>query len=124
MNVGVEDPSVAYFLELDGSVHFVDEKCWYRVEIKAKRTDVTPERPHGLSYSLTLHNSDNERILGFDNAHPVPANKGPSGKKHKFHDHKHRYGTTRIYKFVDTGKLITDFYKAVDQILKEKGVKI
>ena len=63
-------------------------------------------------------------IIGFDNAHPVPANKGPSGKKHKFHDHKHLYGTTRIYKFVDTGKLITDFYKAVDQILKEKGVKI
>jgi len=73
-----EDLAVEYFLELDGTVHFVDGKCKYRVKITAKRTDVTPERPHGLSYSLTLHNEKYERILGFDNAHPVPANKGPS----------------------------------------------
>jgi hypothetical protein len=119
-----EDLAVEYFLELDGTVHFVDEKCKYRVEIKAKRTDVTPERPHGLSYSLTLHNEKHERILGFDNAHPVPANKGPSGKKHKFDDHKHRYGRTRIYKFEDTNKLLSDFYASVEQIMKEGGVKI
>ena len=119
-----EDLAVEYFLELDGTVHFVDGKCKYRVEIKAKRTDVTPERPHGLSYSLTLHNQRHERILGFDNAHPVAANKGPSGRKHKFHDHRHKYEKTRIYKFEDTSKLISDFYAAVDQIMKETGVKI
>jgi len=118
-----EDPSVTYFLELDGCVHFADEHCHYRIEIKERRTDVTPERPHGLSYSLTLHDSHGERILGFDNAHPVPASRGPGGKKHKFHDHRHRYNKTRIYRFVDTEKLITDFYQAVDQILQEEGVK-
>ncbi|MAV29415.1 MAG: hypothetical protein CL865_00005 [Cycloclasticus sp.] len=91
-----QDLAVEYFLELDGTVHFVDEKCKYRVEIKAKRTDVTPERPHGLSYSLTLHDEKHERILGFDNAHPVPASKGPGGKRHKFHDHRHKYDKTRI----------------------------
>ncbi len=91
---------------------------------KAKRTDVTPERPHGLSYSLTLHNEKHERILGFDNAHPVPANRGPSGKQHKFHDHRHKYEKTRIYKFEETSKIISDFYAAVDQIMKERGVKI
>ena len=32
------------------------------------RTEVTPERPHGLSYSLTLHAPDGERLVGFDNA--------------------------------------------------------
>ncbi len=122
MNGDREDPSITYFLELDGCVHFVDKHCRYRIEIKAKRTDATPERPYGLSYSLTLHDSKDQRILGFDNAHPVPANRGPSGRKHRFHDHRHRYDKTRIYRFVDTEKLITDFYRAVDQVLKEKGV--
>lgn len=117
-----EDPTISYFLELDGTFYFVDEKCSYRVEIMARQTDVTPERPHGLSYSLTLHNSAGERILGFDNAHPVAARKGPSGKKHRFHDHRHRYDKTRVYQFVDTETLLTDFFKSVDQILKEKGV--
>ena len=119
-----KDLAVEYFLELDGTVHFVDEKCKYRVEIKAKCTDVTPERPHGLSYSLALHNEKHERILGFDNAHPVPASKGPSGKRHRFHDHRHKYEKTRIYRFEDTSKLISDFYAAVDLIMKERGIKI
>lgn len=119
---GDEDPGIGYFLELDGTIHFIDEKCQYRVEIMARRVAVTPERPHGLGYSLTLHDSKSDRILGFDNAHLVAANKGPSGKRHKAYDHKHRYEKTRIYRFVDTETLITDFYKAVDQILKEKGV--
>ena len=123
MNKRGQDESITRFLELDGTISFIDEKCQYRIKIDAKRTDVTPERPHGLSYSLTLHNSRNERILGFDNAHSVRANKGPSGKQHKYHDHKHRYDRTRVYEFIDTDKLITDFYKAVDQILKEEGVK-
>ena len=116
MNGTHEDSSVTYFLELDGTVHFVDEKCRYRIEIEAKRTDVTPERPHGLSYSLKLHDSEGERILGFDNAHPVPA-----GKRYRFHDHKHRINRTRVYEFVDAETLIVDFYRAVDQILREKG---
>ena len=117
------DPTIEWFLELDGTIHFVDERCKYRVKIEAKRTDATPERPHGLSYSLTLHDADNQRILGFDNAHPVRARKGPGGKKHRFHDHRHRYDETRVYYFVDTATLITDFYKAVDRILDELGVK-
>lgn len=61
--------------------------------------------------------------LGFGNAHPVPASRGPGGRQHRFHDHRHRYDKTRVYRFVDTATLITDFYEAVDQILKEKGIK-
>lgn len=47
-----DDPSIEWFLALDGTIHFADEKCKYRIKIEAKRTDVTAERPHGLSYSL------------------------------------------------------------------------
>ena len=118
-----DDPTIEWFLSLDGTIHFADERCNYRIKIEAKTTDVTPGRPHGLSYSLTLHDADNERILGFDNAHPVRASEGPGGKKHRFHDHRHRYDKTRVYQFVDTATLITDFYKAVDRMLDEKGVK-
>ncbi len=118
-----DDPTIEWFFELDGTIHFADERCKYRIKITAKRTDVTAERPHGLRYSLTLHDADNERILGFDNAHPVRASKGPGGRQHRFHDHRHRYDRTRVYRFVDTETLITDFYKAVDRILDEKGVK-
>ena len=114
-----DDPTIEWFFELDGTIHFADERCKYRIKITAKRTDVTAERPHGLRYSLTLHDADNERILGFDNAHPVRARKGPGGKKHRFHDHRHRYDKTHVYHFVDTATLITDFYKAVVSVFKQ-----
>jgi len=32
------------------------------------RVGVTPERPHGIKYSLTLHAPDGTRLIGFDNA--------------------------------------------------------
>jgi hypothetical protein len=38
---------------------------------------VTPERPHGLKYSLTLHAEDGARLLGFDNAHRITEGSGP-----------------------------------------------
>ena len=27
-----EDPTIEWFLELDGTIHFVDERCKYRVK--------------------------------------------------------------------------------------------
>jgi hypothetical protein len=33
-------------------------------------TPVSPVKPHGPDYSLTLHGLDGERLVGFDNAHP------------------------------------------------------
>jgi hypothetical protein len=46
---------------------------------------VSPEKPHGLDYSLTLHGPDGERLVGFDNTQPVARQKrgGPR-------DHRHR----------------------------------
>ena len=41
------------------------------VKFIVQRTAVTSDRPHGLSYSLTLHAPDGTRLVGFDNAHPV-----------------------------------------------------
>ena len=66
----------------------------------------------------------NERLLGFDNAHPVKASKGPGGKKKQTQDHKHRFKRTTPYHFVDAGKLLEDFWSEVESVLKQRGVKL
>ena len=55
-------------LDLHGQMLFVDE-AGHRVKFIAVRTEVTPRCPQGLSYSLTLHAPDGERLIGFENAH-------------------------------------------------------
>ena len=122
MSKPTRDHSLDRLLELDGQVLVVDEagKLW--VQFKVKRVDPTPERPHGLDYSLTLHDETNDRLVGFDNAHPVRPTSGPSGKKRKGRDHKHRLRTIRPYDYKDAATLLEDFWTEVDSVLKEKGV--
>ena len=38
-----------------------------------RRGEATETRPHGLYYSLTLHDPEGQRLIGFDNAHSVAA---------------------------------------------------
>ncbi|HET7369636.1 MAG TPA: hypothetical protein VFK45_02215 [Gammaproteobacteria bacterium] len=52
-------------------------------------------RPHGLSYSLTLHEADSQGLVGFDNAHPVRINAGPAGRSRMTNDHRHRLNSLR-----------------------------
>jgi len=66
-----------------------------------RTTKVTPERPHDLNYSLTLHAPNGSRLVGFDNAHPVRTRRGPSGGQRAQHDHRHRLSTTRTYEYED-----------------------
>ena len=65
------DPGAEVLLDLDGQVFVVDAKGGYWVRFSVNRVASTPERPHGLKYSLTLHGTDGSRLIGFDNAHPV-----------------------------------------------------
>ena len=64
------DPGLDTLLDLHDQTLFVDE-AGHWVKFVVVRTEVTPERPHGLSYSLTLHAPDGERLVGLDNAHPL-----------------------------------------------------
>ena len=48
------DPALDTLLDLHGQTLFVDD-VGHWVKFVAVRTEVTEERPHGLSYSLTLH---------------------------------------------------------------------
>lgn len=109
-------------LDLDGQVLVVDEKGEYWVKFEVRRIPVTPERPHGLDYSLTLHGKDNERLVGFDNAHAVRHAGGPGGKGPTTFDHKHRFRTIRPYDYRDAASLLADFWSEVDAVLGEKGL--
>lgn len=87
------------------------------------RTDVTAERPHGLSYfALTLHAPNGERLVGFDNAHPVRRRRGPGSQSRRERDHRHRLRTIRPYEYRDAVTLIKDFWNEVDGVLKERGL--
>jgi hypothetical protein len=72
------DHGLEFLLAFDGRVHVFEEGYWVKFEIK--RVKSTKERPHGLSYSFTLHGPDGKRLLGFDNAHGV-GTKGSRLKK-------------------------------------------
>jgi hypothetical protein len=109
-------------LDLDGQVLVVDAKCGYWVRFSVIRVASTPERPHGLNYSLTLHGPDGGRMIGFDNAHSVRESRGPGGKSRGPLDHKHRLDTVRPYGFTGAATLIEDFWAEVDKLLREKGV--
>ena len=67
------DPSLDTPLELDGQVLIVDPETKYWVRFVVRRVPMSDAKPHGLDYSLTLHGPDGERLMGFDNAHPVRA---------------------------------------------------
>jgi hypothetical protein len=88
----------------------------YRVNIAAQRVAASPGRPHGIKYSLTLHDPAGRRIYGLDNAH------GTRRRRPEF-DHRHVYGGRRLvpYPYRGPAELLEDFYREVERILAERG---
>lgn len=93
-----------------GTLQAADHRPWFI----ATRVPASPEKPHGLDYSLTLHGPSGERLVGFDNAHPVGR-----GRRGKPLNHRHRLHTVKPYG--DAATLLADFWQAVDAVLKERG---
>jgi hypothetical protein len=123
----VRDPSLDTLLLLDGTTYVLDSDGAYWARIEVKRVPFTEQKPHGFDYSLTLHGPDSgdpgdTRLVGFDNAHPVRAQAGPGGRR-KAWNHRHRLRTVRPYDYADAASLLGDFWKAVDEVLAERGVK-
>jgi hypothetical protein len=87
------------------------------VRFVVTRVPASPEKPHGIDYSLTLHGPDGDRLVGFDNAHPAG-----SRKRGEPQDHRHRLKTVRLYDYQDAATLLVDFRATVDAVLREKGV--
>ena len=92
-----------------------------QLKFEAKKVEPTKERPHGIKYSFTLHDRSNKRIMGFDNAHVIEYGGKRNVAPKKTFDHWHRDGSDegRPYKYVDAGKLLTDFWNEVDKKVRE-----
>jgi Family of unknown function (DUF6516) len=114
-----DDPGLHLLLDLDGVSFALDAAGNHRVTFIVKRVPATPQRPHGLSYSLTLHDRLGARLVGFDNAHVAPTRKGRGSRLVK--DHRHRLGSIRPYEYRDAATLLADFWREVDGVLKERG---
>ena len=114
--------TLEFLLDFDGRVHWYAGGYWVKFEIG--RVDKTKQRPHGLSYSFTLHGPDNKRLVGFDNAHAVAPLGGRFNQRPTTTDHWHRSESDpgRPYVFKDAATLIDDFFDAVERVLSECGV--
>ena len=73
-------PSLDVLLDLNGQVFVVDPEGGHWGRFVVTQVPASAEKPHGLDYSLTLHGPNGERLVGFDNAHPVERQ---SAGKHK-----------------------------------------
>jgi hypothetical protein len=114
--------TLEFLLAFDGRIHHLEEGSWIKFELK--RVKVTTERPHGLSYSFTLHAPDGVRLIGFDNAHGVSALGSRFKRRSLASDHWHRTESDpgRSYAFKDAATLIDDFFDEVERVLSERGV--
>ena len=116
------DHTLEFLLAFDGRIHHLERGYWIKFEFK--RVESTKARPHGLSYSLTLHGPEGTRLIGFDNAHAVPAAGSRFRKRPPASDHWHRTGNDpgKPYAFKDADTLLQDFFREVRRVLNERGV--
>lgn len=112
------DKTLLHLPELDGVNYVVDDNLGLWIKFVVKRINITDERPHGIRYSLSLHNRLNQRMLGFDNAHSIA-----SITKNKIitydHYHTENPGRMKIYHYENAATLLQDFWAAVDKKIKE-----
>jgi hypothetical protein len=124
MDEAGSEHTLEYLLAFDGrEQHYPDG---YFVKFEIKRIDPTPERPHGLRYSFTLHGPEGTRLVGFDNAHPVGSVGGRYKKKPVAADHWHRTENDpgRPYRFVNAERLVDDFFDEVERVLTQRGIEL
>lgn len=118
MSVDNKDAELLTLLNLDGYSYWYKKKYW--VKFAARQVEKDKHRPHGISYSLTLHDRNNTRILGFDNAHNIKK-RGRRPTKYSGRivtwDHIHKENKVERYLFTSASELINDFWKAVNEII-------
>lgn len=114
------DAAIDTLLDLHGSI--LDQGRDYWIKIEAWRVEASAQIPHGIRYSLTLHEPYGKRILGYDNAHAVkPPKKFKYAGRILAFDHKHRHISDKgvPYEFKDAQQLLEDFFADVDRVLLE-----
>lgn len=103
-------------LDLNGLSYRLDNGFW--VKFEAYLVDPSEQIPHGVRYSLTLHDRHNARVVGFDNAHgcQLPRRKRFAGRRLVW-DHRHPFAEKAVpYEFASAAQLIEDFWIEVERI--------
>lgn len=108
-------------LNLNGMV--IEQAGGHWTKFEVREVPKTAEIPHGIRYSLTLHDKNGKRIMGFDNAHSVKKAKKGKNKDRKTLDHRHRNSEDEgiFYTFIDAHQLLKDFWLEVDKLLNSLG---
>lgn len=115
----MEDETLVTLLLLDGEIFPMDSGFWTKFEVH--RVMPEPHIPHGVRYSLTLHDRYNRRILGFDNAHAVRTAKKGYGARKITWDHKHKCDKVSPYEYASASQLLEDFWREVEKIMGQEG---
>ena len=105
-------------LDLDGEIFMMDAGYWVKFEVK--RVSPSTRIPHGIRYSLTLHDRNNVRVIGFDNAHAIkPTGRRRYSVQKVTWDHKHQIESVTPYEFESASQLLNDIWAAVDKQMGE-----
>lgn len=107
---------------LDLHEQIIDQGGGYWIKIEAWQVPATADIPHGVRYSLTLHERCHSREFSCHKAHAVkPPGKSRFSGKRLPYDHRHRHASDKgvPYEFEDAHQLLSDFFKEADRVLEE-----
>jgi hypothetical protein len=114
-----EDAGLETLLLLNGEIY--DQGDGYWIKLEAWPVEANEHLPHGVRYSLTLHDRHGTRLLGFDNAHAVKLLKRRcyAGRRLAY-DHHHRHARDKgvPYEFTSAQQLLEDFFDEVNRVLE------
>ncbi len=102
-------------LNLHGEVFPMDNGYW--VKFDAYEVEKIVSIPHGVRYSLTLHDKNNHRVIGYDNAHSFKSSKKYGANKSSY-DHIHKQMDIVAYEFESASQLIEDFWKSAEYYME------
>ncbi|WP_339058008.1 DUF6516 family protein [Candidatus Regiella endosymbiont of Tuberolachnus salignus] len=117
------DNGLDYLLSLHGTRVNRDDGYWWKIE--AWMVKKTPFIPHGIRYSLTLHDKYNTRVFGIDNAHAIKLPKKGKYVGRVVYDHQHRTPSDKgyPYTFCSEFQLIEDFFTKIDEIINTRETR-
>jgi hypothetical protein len=122
INLMADELELELLLSFDGASY--EASGGYVVEFTVRRTDITAERPHGISYALVCRPANGEPFVRFDNAHAPNRTGGKYVKAPAAYDHWHRdeHDVGRPYKFTTALLLLNDFWREVKRVMDERGI--
>ncbi len=107
------DYELRFLLDLNGMTYHMSGGYWVKFDVWM--VEPTREVPHGIRYSLTLHDRNNLRIVGYDNAHGGLPKEGRYQARKLMWDHVHKQNRIYPYEFDSAAQLLEDFWNTVEE---------